>query len=201
MSDPGSITQWIGGLREGSSEAAEAVWCRFHQRLIGFAKQRLQGTQCRVADEDDVIVDAFDSFFRGVQAGRFPKLADRDDLWEVLLLLTSRKSVNQRVASTRQKRGSGEVRGESVFGSVGPDDFVHSPDPTPEFAAEFAEQLRICLAGLPDPVLRKIALMKMEGYSNSEIAESIGRKERTVQRKLRTIREFWLIADDDNGGT
>ena len=37
---------------------------------------------------EDVVVDAFDSLCRGVQAGRFPNLDDRDDLWQVLMLLT-----------------------------------------------------------------------------------------------------------------
>ncbi len=196
MSDPGSITQWIGGLREGNSEAAEIVWHRFYERLVRIANQRLQNSQRRVADGDDVIVDAFDSFFRGAQDGRFPKLADRNDLWDVLLLLTCRKATNQKTSFQRKKRGSGTVRGESVLGELALGELVQSPEPTPEFAAELVEQLRIRLSSLDDPLLEKIALMKMEGFSNAEIAEAIDKKQRTVQRKLKTIRELWLIDDD-----
>lgn len=42
-----------------------------------------------------------------------------------------------------------------------------------------------------DDTLRRIALMRMEGYSNSQIAESIGVSERSVERKLNLIRSDW----------
>jgi len=35
----------------------------------------------RVADEEDVVLAAFERFDHGVASGRFPKLNDRDDLW------------------------------------------------------------------------------------------------------------------------
>lgn len=202
MANQGSVTQWIGGLRNGDPQAAEIVWQHFFDRLIRIARGRLRKASRRVSDEDDVVTDAFDSFFRGVQSGRFPRLDDRQDLWEVLLLLTCRKSTNQMLAANRVKRGGGAVRGESVFGdeagigSYGP----AATEPTPEFAAEFAEQFRLRLASLRDPVLQKVALLKLEGYSTSEIAQAIGRRERTVQRKLRNIRELWMLDNRSHGG-
>ena len=36
----------------------------------------------RLADEEDVALSAFDSFCRGAEQGRFPRLDDRDDLWQ-----------------------------------------------------------------------------------------------------------------------
>jgi len=44
---------------------------------------------------------------------------------------------------------------------------------------------------LGDATLRDIALWKMEGYSNAEIAVKIGRVEKTVERKLGIIRDKW----------
>lgn len=34
--------------------------------------------------------------------------------------------------------------------------------------------------------------MKLEGYTNAEIAERRNRSERTIERKLHLIRELWL---------
>ena len=44
---------------------------------------------------------------------------------------------------------------------------------------------------LPDEELRQVALWKLEGYTNAEIASEIGRHERSVERKLQIIRGIW----------
>jgi DNA-directed RNA polymerase specialized sigma24 family protein len=61
---------------------------------------------------------------------------------------------------------------------------------SPEFAAIMAEQCRRLLQGL-EPDLQRLALAKMEGYSNEEIAQSVGRSLRTVERRLHLIRKKW----------
>jgi DNA-directed RNA polymerase specialized sigma24 family protein len=47
------------------------------------------------------------------------------------------------------------------------------------------------LARLQDETLKAIAVYKMEGYSNKDIAEKLGCVERTVERKLARIRQIW----------
>jgi FixJ family two-component response regulator len=42
-------------------------------------------------DAEDVLVSVFDRFFRAAQEDRFARLDDRDDLWQLLLMLTERK--------------------------------------------------------------------------------------------------------------
>lgn len=203
MSEQGSVTRWISELRDGHVSVASDLWRRYYERLVELARQRLRGAPKRVADEDDVVVDAFDSFCRGVQLGRFPQLENRDDLWQVLVMLTARKASNQRKHSQRQKRGDGQVRGESVF--FDPDneqagiDQVVGSEPTPEFAELISEKYRLLLDLLGDQTLQSVAIAKMEGYQNTEIAEQLGVQTRTIERKLRTIREIWseseVVAD------
>jgi RNA polymerase sigma factor (sigma-70 family) len=199
MPHEGSITRWIADLRAGQSRAAEKLWEQYYERLVRLAGQKLRSAQRRVADEEDAVVSAFDSFCRGAQAGRFPQLDDRDDLWQVLVMLTARKLANQLKHQRREKRGGGQVRGESVFiaaedRSAGIDQIVGSA-PTPEFAAEVGEECRRLLALLPDDTLRAVALAKMEGYQNAEIAQRQGVKTRTIERKLQLIRELWSGAE------
>jgi hypothetical protein len=55
------------------------------------ARHKLRGVPRRAADEEDVALSAFDNFCRAAEHGRFPDLADRDDLWQLLLVLTDRK--------------------------------------------------------------------------------------------------------------
>src|SRR5205823_10863614 len=92
MSSAGSVTFWIDRLRAGDARAAEKLWERYFRRLVGLARQKLRHTPRGAADEEDVAVSAFDSFFRGAAAGRFPQLHDRDDLWQLLIAITAHKA-------------------------------------------------------------------------------------------------------------
>jgi len=76
--------------------------------MLHAARRRLAGASRRVADEEDVVVVAFERFLRGVREGRFPRLADRDDLWAILFTLTDRVALRQVRDQTREKRGGGE---------------------------------------------------------------------------------------------
>jgi len=191
------VTQWLAGLAEGDESAIQRIWERYYQRLVRLARQKLGDSSRRMADEEDVALSAFHSFYRGAAAGRFPRLDDRHDLWKLLVTITSRKAVAQIRRSHRQKRGGGTVRGESVFvraqasqQGVGIGE-VLGHEPTPEVAALVAEQCATLLERLTDESLRQIALYKLEGYTNEEIARQLGCAPRTVERKLARIRECW----------
>src|SRR5262245_9951905 len=79
----GSVSLWLERLRAGDAAAAQPIWERYYERLVRLARRRLP-TRIRSADEEDVAQSAFHSFFRAVEQGRFPALADRDNLWAVL---------------------------------------------------------------------------------------------------------------------
>jgi RNA polymerase sigma factor (sigma-70 family) len=199
VSDEGNVTVWLQALRDGRPSAATDLWQHYYERLVRLAAQKLRSAPRRMADEEDVVATAFNSFYRGVEQGRFPKLDDRDDLWQVLVMLTARKAVNQAKHATRQKRGEGQVRGESIFinahdTNAGIHEIV-GDEPSPEFAHEVSEEYTRMLEVLDDDALRAVAIAKMEGYSNDEIAEKMGVKTRTIERKLKTIRELWTAAD------
>jgi DNA-directed RNA polymerase specialized sigma24 family protein len=54
-----------------------------------------------------------------------------------------------------------------------------------------AEECRILLDALGDDTLRQIALWKLEGYTNEEVADQLGCSLAGIGRKLRLIREIW----------
>jgi DNA-directed RNA polymerase specialized sigma24 family protein len=193
----GSVTQWIEGLRAGDEAAATNLWHRYHRRLIRLACEKLARAPRRVADEEDVVLSAFQSLCRGVRDNRFPDLHDRNDLWYLIVRITERKAYDHLRGQSRKKRGSGWVAGESALadplasgGGAGIDG-VAGPEPTPEFAAEMVEAVDHLLGLLGDDELRRIALLKLEAYSNEEIAARIGRSLATVERRLKMIREIW----------
>ncbi len=189
------VTEWLGRIKAGDPEAARRLWEGYFTKLVGLARGKLRAASRAAADEEDVALSAFDSFCRGAGKGRFPQLDDRDDLWQVLFMITSRKAAGLARREMRQKRGGGKVVQVSALAadSAGDDAYVGAADasPTPEFAALVSEECRSLLDSLEDATLREIAVWKMEGYTNAEIADKIGRVEGTVERKLALIRQSW----------
>jgi DNA-directed RNA polymerase specialized sigma24 family protein len=195
-SSRGSVTDWLEQLKAGDPAALQPLWERYFGCLVRLGRTRLRGMARGAADEEDVALSAFDSFWRGVASGRFPHLSDRDDLWHVLVVLVQRKASNLAKAERRQKRG-GKVRHASALpggdAAEAADAFAQliSREPDPEFAAQVVEQCRCLLERLADAELRSVAVWKMEGYTNAEIAARLGRSLSAVERKLRLIRDSW----------
>ena len=66
-----------------------------------------------------------------------------------------------------------------------------SREPTAEEAAEIADECRRLLDLLDEPVLRQIALWKVEGFTHEEIAGKLDCVPRTIERKVQRIRMLW----------
>jgi len=198
----GSITHWIDELKAGDEAAAQPLWERYFARLVLLARAKLRATRrpSPVEDEEDAALSAFNSFCAGAARGRFPLLSDRDDLWRLLVVITARKACAQVQRRTRQKRGGGRVLEESAIpggsadGSTAGFDIVAGSEPTPEFAAMVTEEYRRLLEALDDDSLRQVALDRMAGYTNDEIAERLGCALRTVARRIDLIRKIWSEA-------
>jgi DNA-directed RNA polymerase specialized sigma24 family protein len=200
--DGGSVTCWLGNLKQGDLAAAQPLWDRYFARLVAVARGKLQKVRRTSAseDEEDAALSAFNSFCGGIARGRFPQLADRDDLWKLLVVITARKAMAQAQREGRKKRGGGRVVDEAVlFGATAGDDGsmaglerIAGEGPTPEFAAMVAEECQRMLDALDDDSLRQVALSRMEGYTNDEIADQLGCARRTVARRLDLIRKTWM---------
>jgi DNA-directed RNA polymerase specialized sigma24 family protein len=190
MSSEGSVTRWLSSLQSGDLAGAQPLWERFFPRLVGLARTKLQGARARAADEEDVALSAFDSFCRHAQAGRFPQLADRDGLWRLLVTITTRKVVHLLRSEGAQKRG-GSMTAMNPTDDTNALDHLPSQDPSPELAAQLAEEFQRLLRLLGSPELESVALWRMEGYSLEEIAARLGYAPRSVKRKLQLIRDLW----------
>ena len=195
-STPGSVTALVERVKAGDHEAVRLLWQRYYPRLVGLARKKLQAAPRRVADEEDAALSAFDSFCRRAEQGQFPDLKDRDGLWALLVILTARKAADLIKHQQREKRGGGRVQGDSALRPAGDDsgaggfDALEGAEPTPEEAALFAEEVEILLARLRDTALRQVAVWKLEGYANAEIAERQGCSLPTVERRLALIRRL-----------
>ena len=198
MSSANSITRCLNRLRCGDRDAAERLWEAYIGRLVGLARAKIRNAPRGAADEEDVALSAFDSFCRRAERGQFARLSDRDDLWQLLVVITERKAIDLWRREGRKSRGEGKVLSLSDQAGM-PGTEAVDPSPTPEFAAQAADEFRRLLGLLSGDSLRDVALAKMEGYTNKQIAERLGCIEQTVERKLRSIRQIWTTEGTREG--
>jgi DNA-directed RNA polymerase specialized sigma24 family protein len=196
MSESGSITALIERVQEGDHEAAQLLWQRYYPRMVALARHKLKGFSPRVADEEDAALSAFNTFCDGAVKGRFPDLKNRDELWALFVVLTARKVADMLRSHRLKRHGEGMVRGDSAFQEdehdIGPGGFDDLPgnDLTPLEEVVLAEEVETLLERLRDPVLRQIAVWKLESYTNAEIAARLDCSPPTVERRLALIRRL-----------
>jgi RNA polymerase sigma factor (sigma-70 family) len=192
---PDAVTLWIERLKANDPRAASVLWEQFASRLLAAARSALRGAPRRVADEDDVAVNAFTAFLQAVQQGRLPQLDNRDDLWAVLLTIVRRQSANQVRQAARRP-----MRGDSALNAAGGPPIEPIDDGLPpDEAALVQDEIRRLFEAL-DPGLRQIATWKMEGMTHLEIARQLGCAVPTVERRWKEIRLTWLTIQAEEEG-
>jgi DNA-directed RNA polymerase specialized sigma24 family protein len=200
----GSVTDLIRRLDDGDDRAVQVLCQRYFESVVRWARDRLGGAPRAAADEEDVALSAFKSFYVAVEGGRFPQLDDRHHLWRILAAIADRKAVDHRRFQGRVKRGGGQVRNEAdlVGGDAVVNVLAQKPDrgPSPEeFTAlmdDLPARLDDLLTRLGDDgytdkeieTLRRIAIRKIGGYTDKEIATQLECGLRTVERKWGVIR-------------
>ncbi|HEX6960748.1 MAG TPA: ECF-type sigma factor, partial [Lacipirellula sp.] len=128
---------------------------------------------------------ALKSALIGVRNNRFPDLHDRTGLWPLLVTITVRKALNERKRQHAQKRDR-DVEHSAVDVSR-----IAGSEPPPDFGPRLIEAIETLVLSLDNESLRLIALRKLEGFTNEEIACELGVARRTVVRKLTRIRQEW----------
>ena len=199
-SESSSLNEWIAKIKDGDEQAAEVIWRRFFPQLVDVARKRLAHVPRPVEDEEDVALSALSSFFDAAAAGRFPDLSDRKSLWRVLSRLTQHKAVDLIRRRLRQRAQSGGRYGAAADGDDGRhgDNLADAANQvTPEIAAMLEEESRLLLESLGEPELQQLALSKLQGYTNEEIAQQLGCSLRTIERRLYLIRRKWSNRQED----
>lgn len=194
------VTHWIDQLSEGDGRAAEELWQHISGRLQNFARQKLDDRLRRRYDEHDAANSAFHSLCRGLTDRRL-EAENRDALWGLLAVITSRKITAQRRRLTAKKRGGKAVRGDSGFGEFGDAGIneVDGNDHPPDVLAQVSESCSQLLDAIPDDLLRQIVLLKFQGWKNGEVAIELQCTQRTIERKLEKIRRVWAEAGLQDG--
>jgi RNA polymerase sigma factor (sigma-70 family) len=194
--DPGSVTILLKGFKGGDAAAFEELWRRYFEKLVALARRQLDRPDY---GGEDAAASAFNSFHRRANLGHFPRLGDREDLWMNLVSLARQKVIDQRRKAEARKRSGGHTisTGDLTLASEAngslEEEVLAGGDPDPAVVAEAAELIRIFMDRLDKldkkkGELRRIAQLKMEGYTLIQIAVQTGVSVETAQRKAKLIR-------------
>jgi len=187
------ITQWIRGTRAGDPESEAALWGHYFKIVVRLARSRMFALQGSIYDEEDAAASALHSVFRGIKSGGFPDLHDRNNLWRVVVLITKRKLRAQwRRETTARRSGQATSPDEPPLHI----EEVICDEPTPDFVTELMDETECLLEKLDDDQQRRITVMKLDGFTNDEIAEQLKCSSRSVRRKLERIRNVWHRAEE-----
>lgn len=186
----GSISHLWRETQKGDQHATRDFYSRLLPRMYAIAQNTMGPIQKRGVEADDVVQSAMISFWKYSEAGKLSVNLNRDDLWCLVSVFTTRKVKKHFRREATQKRGAGNVVNEN--GLQGPDgegpglNELVQQMPTQEFDLAIEE----LLAPLEEDLTR-IALLKLSAYSNQEISKMLDCTERTVERKLHLTREIW----------
>lgn len=182
-----SVTSWIQAVRVGDEDSARLLWERYFVSLMRIARSRMGTLPRATYDEEDATISTFRVLCRRLQEGGYPELSDRTELWQLMLTVIMRKINHRAQYESAEKRGSLPSQFSRVDESM-----IPCPD-----SSQIALEYQMLLAKLNDCNLEKIAVLKLDGYTNEEIALKINRTRRTVQRMLDLIRAILREDIDD----
>lgn len=166
----------------------------------------MRGGGWAVADEEDVAISVFRVFFKGIRDGRFDSLVSSGQARALLTRLTLDKTIDLIRFHKAQRRCPVIKSYTSENGESPPTRKLIHQSPLPlhlqerimddreipaDAAAEWKDELDRLILSLSERTLQRIVTLKLQGYSNDEIAEDLGCVTRTVERKLQLIRRFW----------
>ena len=188
-----SVTKWISDLKEGDHRAAQRLWGYLQRRLLAHA-QRLIPAPPAHYDEEDVALSAFGALCNGLEKGRYADVDNRTDLWKLLAVIAVNKARKRADHENRLKRGGGHAQltdGDAVL------NLLSSSDPPPDLLLSMQEECEKKLQSLQQEELKLVVMLKIEGYTNDEVAKSMGCMRRSIQRRLALIREIWTEDDGE----
>jgi RNA polymerase sigma factor (sigma-70 family) len=178
----------VDGLRNGNQSVIRQFCERYGAALERLAERNLASGMRRRVGGDDVAQSACRTFLRRAQIGEF-ELADSEGLWGLLCAITLTKVREQTRFHLRDKRGlNREVHHAANDSASGPSVFFDQPaaEPSPADAAEFTDQFTRLIESL-DAEERQLVDLKLQQFTNDEIAEQMGCSERTVRRILKRV--------------
>ncbi len=191
MNDTQTVTNWIVRLADGDSRAVEMIFEKYFNRLIKLALRKMHGLNTVPYSPEDVVNSVVRSLWNGVQNNKIEILTE-DNLWGCLYQITTRKVCAERRRAFSKKRGENKmvISGDQINQETEDNLFssIVGKEPSPEMALEMAEgadELLLLFDNLPTH--KQLIVLKLQGFSNHEIANQLGICDNSVRRYIKDI--------------
>jgi RNA polymerase sigma-70 factor, ECF subfamily len=179
-------------LQHGQADASTELYLRYAERLLALAAAQTAPDLARRIDPEDIVQSVFRTFFRRASLGHYT-IPDGEEIWKLLLVIALNKvrtvGAFHRAAKRDVRRTfSGEAFDRAVESQSGPGMDALS------LLRMVVEEL---LQSQPEAHRRMIEL-RIEGHELNEIAATVKRSKRSVERVLQDFRQKLdaLIGED-----
>ena len=171
--------------RAGDEQAARQLFDTYVERLLALARRRISQRLAGRVDPEDVVQSVFRTFFHRAREGQF-HVADQDELGKLLVRITVHKTLRQVAFHQAAKRN---LQQEVAQGPEPQQRLqeLFDREPTPDEAVTFLDQLEHFLSRLR-PQERQILELRLQGFSNDEIAARLGIYDRKIRRAIERVR-------------
>ena len=173
------LTNYLNSV-EGASEA---LFNRYHDRAFDFAKKKLGRFLQTKVDPGDIAHESLVSLFRAARDCRI-RINQKGDLWKFLVGIINNKVKSQFERFNLSKRN---IQKEQKLES----DITGRENSETQTGELFADLIRD-----EKPVDRKMVELLVQGYSQKEIAEKLGRTTRTIRRMMENLRAKVALGQD-----
>jgi RNA polymerase sigma factor (sigma-70 family) len=182
-------------LRQGDPDAAATLLQQYGDEVRDTVRRHLAHEARRVLDSADVVQSVWREFFTHDLPTR--DFANEEELRHYLRCLSRFKALdaNRRYLGSQRRN----LHRECSLDGLSAEDRQRllDPSPSPAEAVEAQDALEAVIASLP-PRYGQVIILLSEGYTHVEIAERIGRTERTVERIVSQLLQLpcWLSGTD-----
>ena len=180
---------FLGRLNSDGNSAASELDQRYRTKLCQLVEREMNHRFQRREDPEDVVQSAFRTFYRRNAIGEF-SIDSSGNLWRLLETITRHKMlkhIEKLNAGKRDPQREEYPEGDGLQGHI----------PTPEEAVIATDLIGTVLSGL-DEIYADILLMRLQKYTEEEIALQLNYTRSFIRSKLSRLRERLQRLSDDN---
>jgi RNA polymerase sigma-70 factor, ECF subfamily len=173
--------------RRGDQDAARQIVERYFDRMLRLARRRISQRLASRVDPEDIVQSVFRTFFVRLKDGQFV-FQDEDDLCKLLMRITLHKTLRQVAFHKAAKRdpnletNQGDQHREQLLALL-------DKEPSAEATVAFLDQMEHFLEQL-EPQTRQIIEMRLQGFTNDEIAKELNIYDRKIRRAVERVRDL-----------
>ena len=171
----------VEGLRSGDPQTVRAFCRTYGGSLERLAASHMASMLKQRVGAEDVVQSVYRTFLRRVGADELV-LDDVGELWRLLCAITLTKVRETARYHLRQRR---RIDREQALDA--PEDAGAASAPSPEDQTDFVQLFEALLDGL-DAEEKQIVALKLDGFTNLEIANQVKSSERTIRRLMASLR-------------